>query len=370
MDKRKAPIGFPGIARSLIAAVVGGIAFKLLHLPIPWLLGPMFAVLIGSNTFKGRFAWPGQFRDAGMIVVGYTIGLAMTASELKEMSYQLPLMLLMTLLLLLWCAGIAYPVSRLAEIDYKTSLLGSIPGGLTQVLVLAEETDGVNLTVVTVTQVIRLILIITCVPLLVMSPLFGQMHGGAAAGASLSAVAAGWNTGLLPNLLVYALVSVGCAILGNKIKFPTAFLLGPALGTAVLQLTGFPGPALPSFILNAAQLLIGVHVGLMLKPGRLTHKLRTISLAVGSGLLLMLGAWGLSVLLAKLQPISGATGLLSLAPGGMDQMGIIAHEIHADLSMVAGYQLFRTFFIFFAVPPLLKLMFRYHGKSIKRRETQ
>ncbi len=369
MDERVIRTRFSGIARALVAAIIGGIAFKLLHLPIPWLLGPMFAVLLGSNTFEGRFAWPGQLRNAGMIVVGYAIGLAMTASALKEMAYQLPMMLLMTLLLLLWCACIAYPVSRLAEIDYKTSLLGSIPGGLTQVLVLAEETDGVNLTVVTVTQVIRLILIITSVPLLVTSPLFGPMHEGAPAGGPLSAVSADWS-GLLPNMLVYALVSVGCAVLGNKIKFPTAFLLGPAIGTAVLQLTGFPGPALPSFILYAAQLLIGVHVGLMLKPGRLTHKLRTISLAAGSGLLLLLGAWGLSVLLAKLRPISGATGLLSLAPGGMDQMGIIAHEIGADLSMVAGYQLFRTFFIFFAVPPLLKIMFRYHRKSVKRRESQ
>ncbi|KZE79431.1 AbrB family transcriptional regulator [Paenibacillus elgii] len=370
MDKRKAPTHFTGITYSLIAAVIGGIAFKLLHLPIPWLLGPMFAVLIGSNVFKGRFAWPGQFRNTGMIIVGYTIGLAMTAAALKEMSYQLPWMLLMTLLLLLWCAGIAYPVSRLAEIDYKSSLLGSIPGGLTQVLVLAEETDGVNLTVVTVTQVIRLILIITCVPLLVTSPLFGQAHEGSGAGAPLSAVSAGWSSGMIPNLLVYALVCVGCAVLGNKIKFPTAFLLGPAIGTAVLQWTGFQGPPLPSFVLNAAQLFIGVHVGLMLKPGRLTHKVRTISLAVGSGLLLMLGALGLSVLLTKLQSVSASTGLLSLAPGGMDQMGIIAHEIHADLSMVAGYQLFRTFFIFFAVPPLLKAMFRYNSKLTKRRETQ
>jgi uncharacterized protein len=352
---------------SLVTAVIGGTVFNLLHLPIPWLLGPMIAVLIGSNTFKGRYEWPGQVRNAGMIIVGYTIGLSLTASALREMSHQLPFMLLLTMILLLMCAGIAYIVSKLSDTNYRTALLGSIPGGLTQVIALAEETEGINLTVVTVTQVIRLMMIIICVPLLVFSPIYGQLHGEAAATTvTMSTASASWS-GLLPNLFIFALFCIVCAMAGNKIKFPTAFLLGPAIGTAILQMLGLHGPALPSLIIDAAQLMIGTYVALLLKPDQLTRKLRTISLAVGSGLLLVLGAWGLSVLLAKVQPISMSTGLLSLAPGGMDQMGIIAHEIHADLSMVAGYQLFRIFFIFFAIPPLLRMMFEYIRKRQKVR---
>lgn len=92
--------------------------------------------------------------------------------------------------------------------------------------------------------------------------------------------------------------------------------------------------------------MIGAYIGLLLKPGKLTQKLRTITLAATSGLLLIAVACGLSELLAMLHTVSPATALLSLAPGGMDQMGILAHEIDADLSMVAGYQLFRTFFLF------------------------
>jgi membrane AbrB-like protein len=358
------------IIMSLVTAVIGGTIFNLLHLPIPWLLGPMIAVLIGSNMLKGRYEWPGQVRNTGMIIVGYTIGLSLTASALREMSHQLPFMLLMTMLLLLMCAGIAYIVSKLSDTNYRTALLGSIPGGLTQVIALAEETEGINLTVVTVTQVIRLMMIIICVPLLVFSPIYGQLHGEAAATTvttvTISTTSASWS-GMLPNVFIFALVSIVCAIAGNKIKFPTAFLLGPAIGTAILQMLGLQGPSLPSIIIDAAQLMIGTYVALLLKPDQLTRKLRTISLAVGSGLLLMLGAWGLSVLLAKVQPISMSTGLLSLAPGGMDQMGIIAHEIDADLSMVAGYQLFRIFFIFFAIPPLLRMMFEYIRKRQKLR---
>lgn len=356
------------ITVSLVTALTGGTVFKLMHIPIPWLLGPMIAVLIGSNTFKGRYEWPGKIRNAGMIVVGYTIGSSMTAATLLEMSYQLPYMVLMTMLLLLLCACIAFFVSKLSDTDYKTALMASIPGGLTQLIILAEETEGVNLTVVTITQVIRLMMIIVCVPLLVLSPIMGQWKDTAATAVSMAS--ASWN-GLFPSVFLFAAVSIMCALAGNKIKFPTAFLLGPAIGTTILQISGLQGPALPHMIINAAQLMIGTHVGLMLKLDQLTQKLRTISLAVGSGLLLILGALGLSVLLTKLQPVSKSTGLLSLAPGGIDQMGIIAHEIHADLSMVAGYQLFRIFLILFAVPPFMRMMFNIRpGRAEQRKPLQ
>lgn len=360
------------MGKTLLTALLGGVLFKLMHAPIPWLLGPMLAVLMGSKIF-GRapasgYKWPSSVRNAGMIIVGYTIGLSMTAAALAEMSHQLMTMVLMIVLLLLFCAGMAFTVAKLSGMDFKTALLSSVPGGLTQVLALAEETEGVNVTIVTVTQVIRLMMIIVCIPIVVFSPLFGGGAYDATAGSADAAMqihhaVATWS-GLFPGLLWFAPVAVGCALLGARVNFPTAYLLGPALGTAVLQLSsGLTGPALPTLFIDAAQLMIGAYVGLLLKPEQLEHKLRTISLALGSGLLLIIGAWGFSLLLTKLHPVSLPTALLSLAPGGMDQMGIIAHEIDADLSMVAGYQLFRTFFIFFAVPPLLRLLFR---RSLKR----
>lgn len=338
----------------------------LLHLPIPWLLGPMLAVLIGSNTFKNCFAWPGKLRDTGMIIVGYTIGLSLTAAALKQMSHQLPTMLFMTAVLLIFCAGIAYAVSRLSGLNYRTVLLGSIPGGLTQMIVLAEETEDINITVVTVIQVIRLMMIILCVPLLVFSPLLGNSSAGeAAAPLTPSAEAVQWG-GMFPNILIFAALCTLFGWLGAKIRFPTPYLLGPAIIASILQISGIHGPALPSLLLNAAQLMIGVYVGLLLNPGNLPNKLRTLLLAAASSVVLIAGAWGLSALLSRVASVSPSTALLSLAPGGMDQMSLMAHEVDANLSMVAGFQLFRTFFIFFAVPPLFKLIFR--GKSRRTAE--
>src|SRR5699024_10795219 len=95
----------------------------------------------------------------------------------------------------------------------------------------------------------------------------------------------------------------------------------------------------------------------MLNIADVPNKLRTITLAFLSWILLVTGSIFLSFLLTYLQPLSHATSLLSLAQGGMDQIGVIAHAIGAARSIVSEYQLLRTFFIFFAVPPIVKWFF-------------
>lgn len=349
---------------TLVLAILGGWLFTILHIPVPWLLGPMIVPLFCSIVLKWDLEWSKGIRDAGIIIVGYTIGQSMTASALKDMGSQLPFMLLVTLLLLALSAGIAFLISKISDQDYLTLLLASTPGGLSQMVVVAEETKGINMAVVTITQVIRLMMVILLIPFLVTLPLFSDS-------ANLmmevtETVSTGSWRGLFPSLFVFAPICIGLAFLANKLKVPTAFLIGPAIGTALLQGFVLEAPQLTPSIMNAAQLMLGTHVGLILKPNEIPRDGKTFSLAIGSGVFLMIGAVILSLGFTNIQPVSNATALLSLAPGGMDQMGIIAHAIHADLSIVSGYQLFRTLFIFFFIPPFI----RFLAKSVNRKREE
>ena len=340
-----------------ITAVAGGLLFMLLHIPVPWLLGPMAAMVVGTNALKCSFTWNPRLRNIGMMIIGYTIGMSMTAEALHGIVKQLPYMVILTVVLLLFCSAIAFFITKVSASDYNTSLLASVPGGLSQVLILAEETKGINLAVVTITQIIRLMLIIVTMPLLVLLPMFqGKGHPETADPMSDAAL-----SNIFPSILVFILAAVIFTFIFIKIRFPTAVLLGPMVSTVLIQLAGLHGPPLPDAIIGAAQLLIGIHVGLMLNIADVPNKIRTISLAFVSGILLILGSICLSFVLTLLQPVSHATALLSLAPGGMDQMGIIAHETGASLSLVSGYQLFRTFFIYFAVPPTVKWIFTWRN---------
>lgn len=352
---------------TLAVSLAGGAVFTLIHSPVPWLLGPMIFTLIGSRLMakaKIKPLWPGYLRNSAMIATGYAMGLSFTAETLREMSRQLPTMVLMTVLLLLLCTLSAFFLSKLAGQSFPTMLMGSIPGGLTQMVILAEETPNIDMTVITFLQVSRLLMIIFFVPMLVFSPLFGGTHSDIAA--AVSGASATWS-GLFPDILIYAPICIAVALLAQRIKFPTAFLLGPMIATAILHLVGVPGPSLPTELLNAAQLLIGTYVGLLLRPENLQRKARVVSVAALSGIVLIGVSLGMCVLLSYLHGVSASTALLSLAPGGMDQMGLMAREVHADLAIVSCYQIFRTWFIFFAVPPLLRLAFK---RLIPRKGTE
>jgi len=342
---------------TLITSIAGGCVFYFLHIPLPWILGPMTFVLLGSTRFKNRFAWNKSLQNAGMMIIAYTMGLSFTATVLHEISRHLPKMLLMTVILVLFSVALAAILTRLTGGDFLTMLMGTVPGGLSQVVLLAQETKGVNVTIVTVMQVMRLMTIIVMVPLLLFSPIVGAKHSNTLAplaGEMGATTAAGQS--ILINAALFALVCVLFAWGAGKLKLPTAPLLGPLFGTALLQILGLSGPELPPIVLIAAQICIGAFLGLLFKPAEFTNRFKTLALALASSLLLILGTYLQSLILSADESMSLLTALLSLAPGGMDQMSIIAHETEADVSIVVVYQLFRLLFMFFVVIPLLKIV--------------
>ncbi|PLS07327.1 AbrB family transcriptional regulator [Neobacillus cucumis] len=352
---------------TFITAVIGGLLFTVLHTPIPWLLGPMAAVLIGARFSKVAFYWPVGIRDTGLIVVGYSIGLSFTKEALVQILSKLPSMLLMTVLLVCFCAAIALVVSKLTGVDYPTVLTGSIPGGLSQMIIFAEEMKGIDITTVTFLQVARLMMIIFVVPFLILGPLFNHTSPSSGSAVNVGDQAVHFSGPVFPNVILLAMICVFCAFLARKLKFPTPNLLGPILGTAIAGISGLHGPAVPPSILDVSQFMIGTYIGLLLKPEKLENKAKVISLAFLSGLFMIAGSVGLGLLLIVFYHITPSTSLLSLAPGGMDQMAILAHEVNADLSMVTGFQLFRLFFIYFVVPPMLRLFFKVGTGKMKKK---
>lgn len=335
---------------TLVVALLGGFLFSSLAIPVPWLLGPLILLLIGNLIKPEWFYWPKNIKAVGMVLIGYTIGLSLTNEAIQEIGRQLPYMFGMTTLLVLLSAIMAYFIAKLSKINYRTALLSSIPGGMTQIIVMADELKSVNLTIVTVTQTIRLLLIVVGMPLLLM--MMGQHEKVALVTNQTVHEATNWQT------VVLLILCVVMSFFGKKIRFPTAFLLVPVLVTMIVQAIGVQTVELPNSFLQFAQLLIGMYIGLSMKPKELENKTKTISLAIVSGLLLFTVAMVLGVLFAKVNSLDLPTALLSLAPGGMDQMGVIAHEIDAQLSMVAGYQIFRAFYIIFLVQPLLAYFLR------------
>ncbi|MGZ0085526.1 AbrB family transcriptional regulator [Caldibacillus thermoamylovorans] len=340
------------IALTFVIAASGGIGFALLRVPLHWVLGPAAVLLIAERFLKGKLYWPMAIRNAGLIPIGYTLGTSMTAATLAEMGRQLPSMLLSTVLILLFSFLLSCAAARITGIPLRSIVTGSIPGGLSQMLVLGEELKGVDITVVTLFQVTRLMGVVFLVPLIALGPMFS--------GSSGAAVDAGteqgpdWTVGLA---LLYFIVTVAGALVGKRLKLPTAYLLGPIIATAALVIAGVPAPNLPAPILDMAQITMGAYLGFMLKPAGMKEKRNMMLAAASTGFFLILFSMASAFVLTSWHGVPYLTAFIALAPGGMDQMGILAQEARASLAIVTSYQMFRIFFILFVVPPVLKKLF-------------
>ncbi|WP_141993321.1 AbrB family transcriptional regulator [Bacillus sp. B4EP4a] len=341
---------------ALLTAFIGGGLFTLIRLPIPWLLGPMAALLIASRFKNVNLIWPVSMRNTGLIIVGYSIGISFTKSSLSDMISHLPSMLILTTLIVLVCVCSAFVMSKYSGIDYPTSLTSSIPGGLSQIVVFAEEMKGIDITTVTFFHVTRVIMVVFLVPLLIFSPIFAAKSTNGSS-KIMDNVIPEWSD-LFPLIFLFALICFLAARIGKIFKLPAPYFLGPVIVAAAIGLLGLQGPPLPPSLLDISQFMVGGYIGLLLKPEQLDNKRKTLLLALLNGLILICATMFFSFLLTYYYDLSTITGFLSLAPGGMDQMGIIAQEVNADVSTVTSYQLFRMAFIYAAVPPLLRMVLK------------
>ncbi|MBK3493671.1 AbrB family transcriptional regulator [Viridibacillus sp. YIM B01967] len=341
-----------------VIAICGVLLFQLIHAPIPYLLGPMTSVLIATKVFHLQLKWPKTFRDAGLLVIGYSLGSTFTAKILFEMALHVPVMFGITTFTFVISIVFAFIVSKVGHMDYPTALTSSVPGGLSQILIFAEEMDGIDMTTVTFFHTIRVIMVVFLVPMVLYLPWIQS-------GSSNNIVTEAVNPINYGTLAIFALLCILGMKVSKKLHIPAPYILGPIIVTLISNLTFIQASPLPIGVLSLCQLLIGTHIGLLLKPENLYYKKQIFTLAFASSLLLIGVTFLLSIfVMVRLENTSILTGFLSLAPGGMDQMGIIAHEVGADVSTITIYQVFRMLYIYILIPPFLTFVLkRYRNKN-------
>ena len=291
---------------------------------------------------------------AGQMLLGYSMGLSFTIASARQIVDQLPSMAIITILMVVFGLVIAFFVSKLTGINIPSAVMGTTPGGLSQMVVLSEEIKGADSTVVTFMQTIRMLTVIFIVPTL-------SIHAFSSDGIQKSkptidlVTQTGYGN-FFQVITVFAIVLLitACAV---RFKCPTPWIIGPLLSSAILTVSGFATPQLPPILIVLAQLCLGLYLGLGIKINTLGNWKKLLPFSFISGLLIVGFALVLAYGLHMIYPISMTTAFLCIAPGGLPEMGVTAHAVDADVSMVAAYQLFRVFFILFIVPIFLRYLF-------------
>jgi len=336
-----------------LLAGIGGTIFYEIHIPLPWMLGPLVTTLLWKFLRKKIIFWPKPLRNGGLIILGYTMGSPFTLQIGRQIFGQLSGMLLSTLAIMTISLLIGWFTSRRTGVGLINGLLGSIPGGLSQMAVICEEIPGADVAVVTLMQITRLLTVVLTVPLLAIYGLANDLSGVTSVVIPTSLDP--WTVGL------FAALAILSAQLATIINFPTPYLMGPIFGTIALIIGGYTAPHLPQFILALAQITIGIRLGADIEFNSLNNWKSIVLYSFGGVITVIVASLGVDYILTKLYPISFLTAFISTAPGGMAEMGITALAVHADVSLVVAYQLFRLLSMLILAIPTVKWWLTKHS---------
>ncbi|GGC88233.1 monooxygenase [Thalassobacillus devorans] len=339
---------------SFLISIAGGGIFLYLHFPLPWILGPVAFLLIYKVTTKKATAASLKLWNLSFGFLGIQIGNTFTADTFSSVAPYLIPYSIFTFLLIAISLLNAYVISRYIEIDAKTSMLGSVPGGLSAMLALSDSLRG-NTVLVTILHTIRLVTVLFAIPFMATHFFASDKTQGAASASSH--VQGEWYT-----ILFY----IAAFLLGFLLqkRIPASLVIVPMLITGGIQSLGMPLFELPGVIFIFAQLSLGVYLGNSVSITDVIRAGRYCFYYFGLALFVILVSFGLGYLLTQWTGMELSTAILSIAPGGLIEMALTADAAGGDPSIVSSLQMIRLLMIVLLLPFLLQwLLPKLEGKE-------
>ena len=331
----------------ITAGCLGTLLMKM-HIPIPYMLGGM-TVAILYKTFVGEKAvkWPRLWRDIGLMVAGYGIGVNFNTTAWNNFLHELAGVSASTFIALGASIIIAIVTAKVTREDLKSCVIGMLPGGMTMSLLMAEEDKTINPNVVVVMQVSRLFGVIISVPFLTVLFLDAKVINS-----PLGMVAhSGYHWAIFIPLTILG------SFIATKLRLPTPVLLGSILATTIFNIFVGSVQPVPGFLMAPAQLSIGLFMGMILDAKRIAQTKNVLPFVLGGTALLVVISIGVAYVLSDLYGFSLVTAFLAMAPGGIAEMALAGLSMGEDVATILAYQLVRLLAINLLVPPVIEWYF-------------
>lgn len=335
----------PRIALAILVGTIGGAVFYLLNLPLPWMLGALFATMTASLA-NAPILGPARLRPAVVAVIGVLLGSRFTPEIIAGASAWTGTVAIL-MVYVIAVALIVVPFYRFAgRFDWVTAYFAGMPGGLSEMIEIGEA-SGAKPALIILAHSLRIVVTIALIAF------WFRIVEGHAVGASMGAAEAPLTW--LDALLLLASAIVG-SLIGRKLRFPAPTFLGPLLISAVLHLAGLTESAPPGILVNTAQVLLGTVLGCRFLGISARTVVPAAALAIGATVLTLSVAFGAGLAMGHLAGVAPEQALLALAPGGLTEMGLIALAIHADVAFVALHHVVRILFVIVLAPVAFRLL--------------
>lgn len=331
----------------ILLSFIISFTFSSIGIILPWLFGSMLSTFLYIRFVTKNFYFPKWLGNTGVFIIGFEIGTQFTADAVQEMWGQAFSIFLMTICVLGLSLILSVFFMKMTGCTVETALLSSIPGALSQMVLLAEENKRADILLVTITQMSRIILVIILVP--VIAGFFET---------DISRTLIDKTAPLLTevftlDMLWILALAIFIMLVLNKLNFPVPFMLGPMIAMVIWNMGSGQPFSLNMEFMYAAQILLGIRMGNQVSSLLYQLNGRLIISMVIQSVLLILGTLGLVGLFQIFMDSEFNDLFLSAAPGGIGQLIVVAIEIGADVAMISSYHIFRIFFIILIVVPLI-----------------
>lgn len=327
--------------------LTGGWLFSIAHFPIPWILGPLSLILVYKTFLNKSVEAPLSLRNISFTIMGIQIGNTFTTSTLDNvLPYLIPYSIL-TLVIIATSLVLAYILTKWIPIDPTTSMLGSVPGGLSVIIALSETLKG-NTALVTIFHTIRLMTVLFFVPIVAVS--FFTSKGKAST--PLDDLLITVDQGSLWTISIYLILFVIALYLQKWV--PAALVIVPMLVVGTLQIINQPMYILPSSTYIFAQITIGIYLGHSIQIKDLTKAGKYCLYYFTLTLVIILLSFSFGYVFSLVTDMDLPTSILSFAPGGLIEMAVTAESINGDPSIVSSLQMIRMLTIVIILPLLLQ----------------
>ena len=344
---------FLNVALSLALGAIGGAIFSFLALPLPWMLGAMATTSIAAALGK-PITMDHRLRLIMIAIIGVLLGSTLNPSMLSQIPQWLTSLAVLTIFL--GVLGVTIPwILRRAGYDAATAYFSALPAGLTEMTIVGTENGG-NGNIIALTHTVRVLLVAFIIPFTIVV-LLGYERPDAA-GPPISALE------YLDIILLSACALVGLW-LGNKFNMPAGALAAPLALSATIHLAGLTASSPPGALISIAQVVLGTSVGARFSGITLATTGRTILLSF----IITLGMLSLSGFIAfvvgPLIQVDPMALLLSLSPGGVTEMSLMALALSQDTAFVTTHHVARIALIIIVGPTIFVVMRRIRKTDMR-----
>lgn len=339
----------------VFASISGYHILKFLKFPASRIIGPILIVAI-FQLLGITFYLPATFQWIFSIIFGVNLGLKFNRHAVKELKRLIIPAISISAIYIIITLFYGNLLMQLAHLDQSTAFLSVIPGGVAEASVLAVSFDAV-LVQVSAFQLLRYLSIVLIIPLLTKSIIIKIVAKPIKPSPKVIKIDQTNLNRVHYSFIWLYILGIFFALIFKWLNFPAALMLGATFGVGLLQnfsTKNFDVP--PQKIYEIAQLGMGAIIGMSFtRESLLTITTIWFPMLVMTTLILSTSIF-LAFIFSKIFKLDYITGLMSVLPGGLSTMIVIAEDFDANLVTISTLQLARLLTAV-AVIPLLYTRF-------------